>query len=174
MTDTVAYQLRADYADTFQGGVLATDTGYIHIYDALQAGDGTIVVHANDQVLRDLLAQYPPLKQVPAPDNPAVVVSRYDRMPLDALRHQASLRDIGHASSASRAKVTAALEQADAAQVEAVRAGDGQAAESPVDAADLDGQLITKTPVEFADLKYPDPLNTDDVEAGHVGEETNA
>jgi hypothetical protein len=126
--DLIAYALRSDLEGTvdveladgtqetrpkFGGGVLAVGDGDFHVADTLEAGGGTIVIRAHDQQLADVLDAYPALKRVAAPENPAAIVSPYERRSTDALRHLVSLRDADGEGS-SRAALIERLEYQDA------------------------------------------------------------
>lgn len=133
MQDLLAYALRADFEgtinveledgskekrDVYQGGLLAVGDSDFDVKAELDKGAGTIVVHAGDQQLVDLLDVYPALKRSTVPDKPKAIVSPYGRRPVETLRHLASLRDIdGPIGRASKAKLVAALEAQDAAQI---------------------------------------------------------
>jgi hypothetical protein len=137
--ELVAYGLRADYEGTttveladgsredrpnFGGGLLAVGDGDFNVGEALEAGQGVIVLKGNDQRLRDLLDAYPPLKEVPVPSSPATIVSPYERRQTDDLHVLASLR--GFEGRDRREKLIARLEQHD----DALAAGDQKAADA--------------------------------------------
>ncbi|MEJ7783172.1 MAG: hypothetical protein WKF96_00115 [Solirubrobacteraceae bacterium] len=118
---SVAYALRADH-EAFTGGVLAVGDGDIDIGAELEAGNGTIVVHASDQVLIDLLDLYAPLKRAEVPDG-ATALSRHERRTVTDLRHLASLRDLTGAGSLSRADLVRVLDAHDASLAHGAQAG---------------------------------------------------
>lgn len=127
MSDLVAFALTADYEGTveiegeqvpvFGGGLLNVGDGDFDVAQALDAGGGTIAVHAGDAPLIGLLDEYPALKRVAVPED-ATPVSRYDRVSTSALREQASVRDIDGAGGAARGAVVDALERQDVAIAE--------------------------------------------------------
>lgn len=150
--DLLAYALRADYEGEisdglprFGGAVLAVGDGDFHVRDSLELNDGTIVVHAHDQRLVDLLDAYPPLKRTTVPKNP-VAVSPYDRRTTEDLRDVASVRDIDNAASLSRKRLIAALIAQDAAIHGADQATVEAIADSPADAGEI---------ADAADLTIP-------------------
>jgi hypothetical protein len=121
--DLIAFALRAEHEGAvtveledgqtedrpkFGGGLLAVGDGDFNVGEQLEAGDGTIVVHAHDQRLVDLLDAYPPLKRVGVPAG-AAAISPYERKTLDELHLVASLRDLPGARSMSRPRLEAAL-----------------------------------------------------------------
>lgn len=156
--DAVAFALRAEYEGTetievdgstetvpkFGGGVLAIGNSDFHVADELAAGDGTIVVHAGDQQLIDVLSVYPALKAVPVPDK-AKPVSQYARQPLDDLRQTASLRDIHGAASLSKAKLVKALEAHDRQLAQGNQAAAAAVADDPGDATEGDAETDDST-----------------------------
>lgn len=85
---SVAYALRAEYEDSYAGGVLAV--GYdrtIDISAELENGSGQIVVADNDEALKAVLDGYPALKRVTT-DSDEPTVDRYDGMSLADLRRE--------------------------------------------------------------------------------------
>lgn len=145
---TLAYALRSEFDGTvdvqpdvdsdateerpkFGGGVLAVGDGDFDVAGALDEGGGVITIYAHDQLLRDLLDAYPPLKRVG--DAGGAPVSPYARQTEDALRHTASLRDIEHAGSASRTQLEDAL-LADDARIHGEVSGDVDPGDLVVDA----------------------------------------
>lgn len=153
--DTIAFALRAEYAGTtpvekdghdtevptFQGGLLNVGDGDINLGEALEAGDGHIVVQANDQQLADLLRAVPVLKEVATPEG-ATPISPYERLQADAVRTVAQARDIKGAASASKERLLPIL----AAHDEALAAGDlsaaRQIAEQPENATAIAGAAL--------------------------------
>lgn len=160
----IAYALRAELEGTveieidgesqtvpkFGGAVLAVGDGDLHVRDTLDEGGGVICVKAADQTLVDLLDAYPALKRVGVPKDPAHVVSPYDRLVTDALRHVASLRDIAGAGSASRSKLIAALEAQDEALESGNRAAAAAVGATTVSAEETVDQLDDGTPSDEA------------------------
>lgn len=142
--DTISFALTADYAGTteqdgeqvptFQGGLLGVGDGDIDLAEALDAGNGYIVVQSNDQALADLLRAVPVLKEVSTPEG-ATPISPYERQSVEGVRAVAQARGIRGAGSASKEKLLPIL----AAHDEALAAGDLSAAnaiaDSPGDAA---------------------------------------
>lgn len=78
-----AFALRAEYDGTvthedgttvpvYTGGVLAIPDGRSYdVREALDQGNGTIVVPDDDHLLSLVLSEYPALKSVPAPEKPS-------------------------------------------------------------------------------------------------------
>jgi hypothetical protein len=132
----VAYELRDEYAGTtevvpeegaepvkvptFQGGRLYVGDGDFAVAEALEAGNGKIVVKAIDQRLIELLSVYPALKRCSVPrgsdKNPRVVISPYKRRSVEDLRQAASLRDVKGAGSLSKERAIQILDAMDEAQ----------------------------------------------------------
>lgn len=115
--DTIAYGLRAEYADQgFTGGLLAIDGDRdFNVLEELEAGGGTIAVQATDTLLVNRLDAYPALKRVSASDvGPDDVVAQYDAHSVDALRTEVDRRGITGGGSARKADLIAALEADDA------------------------------------------------------------
>lgn len=125
--DLTAFGLTAEYDGTvdidgktvpkFSGGMLNVGDGDFGVREALDAGDGVIVVYSFDEALVALLDTYPALKRVPVP-TPAkgkqlTIVNPYARRSIESLRHVASLRDIG-ITGRSRKAIEAALLRHDA------------------------------------------------------------
>lgn len=70
--ESIAFALRSEYEETFEGGLLATADGDIDVGQELEDGDGTIVIDAvKSPATVDLLDNYPALKRVPAPEKSA-------------------------------------------------------------------------------------------------------
>lgn len=137
--DLIAFTLTADHAGTvmidrgdgpeevpkFGGGLLFTPTGDFATRDALDAGDGAIVLHAEDGPLIELLDALPAFKRTTVPDG-AQPISMYARQSVEALRAQITLRNSslpaalrGHGikpDGTSKAALIAALEADDAAR----------------------------------------------------------
>lgn len=131
----IAYELRAEFEDTFAGGVLAVGDGDFHVRDQLERGGGAIVVQSNDQRLVDLLDAYPALKRAKAPAD-ARPISPYERQTAEAIHHAAELRGVKGAGRASRDAIQIVLD-----------AHDRALAANP---ADVDG--VAETPQQLADL----------------------
>lgn len=93
----------------------------------LQKGRGKIVVRESDQQLVELLRTYAPLKETSAPKN-AKPISRYERLPTDQIRHEASVRDVDGAGSLSREDLIGRLEAQDDALEQQDPAAAAQAA----------------------------------------------
>lgn len=114
-TDTrVAYELRADYVDTFAGGLLRAGDRDLNIAELLEQGGGTIVVDAAATPLEvAILDDYPALKRVKAPEGEAATVSHAD-LTVRQLRDEAARRGMGGAASASKTALVQALDTDDA------------------------------------------------------------
>lgn len=68
----IAYALRADYEDSYTGGLLAVGTDRtINVREELDTGGGRIVVDENDEQLLTVLDHYPALKRTTADSAPA-------------------------------------------------------------------------------------------------------
>lgn len=63
--DSIAYALRAQYADDYLGCDLAVGDNSFNVLEALEKGNGQIVVDPNDHVLVLALDGHEPLKRVP-------------------------------------------------------------------------------------------------------------
>jgi hypothetical protein len=124
--EAVAYALRSEYEGTvtveredgskqelpkFGGGLVRVGEGDVDVAQALSDGKGAIVVQADDHTAIDVFDVYPALKRVEVPAK-AKPLSRYARLTLETLRHQASLRDLP--TSGSRRELERALEAQDA------------------------------------------------------------
>lgn len=90
-----AFALRAEYEGTvtqdgvevpaFTGGVLAIPDGRSYnVREALDEGNGTIVVGDDDHILAGVLSEYPALKSVAVPEKPKGRGSRSDSTAGDA------------------------------------------------------------------------------------------
>lgn len=127
--DVVAYALRSQHEGTvdveledgsteqrpkFGGAVLSIGGHTFDLGEHLEAGDGVVVVHQSDDLLRDVLDAVPVLKTVQVPKG-AEPVSKYERLPTDDLRHTGSLRDIRGSGGMSRADLIGSLEAYDRA-----------------------------------------------------------
>lgn len=113
---TIAFALRADFADDFDGGSVnvSPDGHALNVAEALAAGNGSIVTDESDSLIVAQLDTYPALKRVPA-DGATATVRRYDFMDAEAIHHEASRRSIlGPIGSASAEKLRTALIQQDA------------------------------------------------------------
>lgn len=141
-----AFTLREDYAGTveldggeqvpaFQGGVLAhgPDRRSFDVRAKLEEGNGTIVVESTDEELVELLRHYPPLKEVPVPED-APLQSGYDDAPVVALRAEAERRGLSKAGT--KAQLVERLQAHD----EAVASGDQEGAADPTPEDDNDDQ----------------------------------
>lgn len=166
--EKVAFELRADYqgtttvehedgsseeVPTYGGGLLAVGDGDFNVGEALEEGDGVIVVYEHDQRLVDLLETYPPLKRTSVPAG-VDAINPYARKTVDDLRTTASLRDIEGAGSLSRARLESVLLAHDAelaagaAPAEAVAAARDAAdgAPAPQSTGDASGSPENATP----------------------------
>jgi hypothetical protein len=68
---SIAYALRAEHHDTYLGGVLAVGDDSLDIRQALQDGNGVIVVPDTDTIRVTVLDAYPPLQRVDVPQDGA-------------------------------------------------------------------------------------------------------
>jgi hypothetical protein len=75
-------------------GVLAVGDSSIDVRAALQEGDGVLVVPDSDTVTQVVLDEYPPLKRVAVPDEPASVVDQFEALPHQALKDEARVRGL--------------------------------------------------------------------------------
>ena len=89
----IGYGLRAEYAENYLGGVLATSDGDFNVAEELEAGGGVITVDDGNHELVLVLDEYPALKRVGAPDD-ADPITRYDRMDRDTLRGELRGRNL--------------------------------------------------------------------------------
>lgn len=86
----IAFALRAEYEDTYLGGVLAVGNTSLDVKARLEEGDGTIVVSEADTMTLTVLDAYPALKRVPVPkDDPPPVTDRFEAMTVAELRDEA-------------------------------------------------------------------------------------
>lgn len=60
---SIAYALRAEYLDSYLGGVVAVGTGSLDIKAALDEGDGQIVVPEDEHLTVCVLDDYPALER---------------------------------------------------------------------------------------------------------------
>lgn len=183
--ETVAFALRADYEGTvdveledgsvetrpkFGGGLLAVGDGDFNVGDALEEGDGTIVVYQHDSRLVDLLEAYPALKRVSAPRG-AEAINPYGRRTHDDLKLLASLRDLeglGHASRDRLADVLLAHDAELAAGVAPAEAGDTAIAAAQSDASPQSHETSPPPADETGTTNEPEDGSDD---AGSTGEE---
>lgn len=111
---SIAFELRAEFVDTFAGGVLAVGDGDFHVRDELERGSGQIVVQSNDQRLVDLLDAYRPLKRAKVAAD-ARPISPYERQSAETIQHAAELRGVKGAGHASRDAIQIVLDAHDRA-----------------------------------------------------------
>lgn len=88
---SIAYALRAEHADSFGGAVICIGPNgeALDTKAALEEGDGKIVVSDNDQWTISKLDEHPQFKRVAVPDEPEVVVDRFEEMTVPQLRDEA-------------------------------------------------------------------------------------
>lgn len=114
---TIAYALRAEHTGTvevdgetvpaFGGGLLnIDDTRDLNVAEALEAGDGIIVVDDSDTLAIARLDAYPPLKRVDAAEH-VLTVDQYADANRAALDTELKRRGIGGLSATNDAKVSA-------------------------------------------------------------------
>lgn len=106
-----AYELRADYAPDsptpFLGGVVTIGDASLSIADALEQGDGRIVVDASDGAITAVLDAYPALKRTSAGDDARPTLRRYDLLSADELRAETRRRGLaGDSRDAMREQLT--------------------------------------------------------------------
>lgn len=145
----LAYALRADYEGIFRGGILALDGDRsFDTAQALEEGDGTIIVDDANIPLVLALDAFPALKRVSLPDNARVSQSAYDAHHLNALRHELRRRGIKVRGNITKQAAIDALVEHD----NRLQAGDQDANAAPDNlvTADPDGAIIT--PAERAEL----------------------
>lgn len=163
-SQAVAFALREEYAGTveqivtdpesgaeleritvpaFTGGVivipndLLEDDGY-NVREALDAGDGTIVVDANDVMVIQALDGYPALKRVEVPDG-ATVTSTLDGLRVGDLKRQAELRGVELEGNVKRDELVTGLRAFDRAR------GAGELVDDHTYAINADGDLVDLT-----------------------------
>lgn len=126
MPDLIAYALNREHDGTvthedgtegplFLGGVIAVDDNReLNIGELLNAGDGTIVVEAEDANAVRVLDEYPALKRTAAPADATPDVGRYDGLTVPDLKRELSARDLP--LSGARGDLVARLEESDAGE----------------------------------------------------------
>lgn len=141
---TVAYALREEYQGTtvqnidgedrevpvFTGGVIRAGEDDFDVREALDEGDGVIVVAETSSGLLSALDEYPALKRVAVPEG-AAPLTEYQGAPLGRLRVEAKRRGLDGYSRANREALIAALEEHDR------RAAAGEIDADPVSVDDL-------------------------------------
>lgn len=85
---SIAYALRAEYEDSYVGGVLCVGPNgeSLDTKQALEEGDGVIVVADHDQFAVTALDHAPAFKRVAVPDSPPDPVDRFDTMTVPELQ----------------------------------------------------------------------------------------
>lgn len=93
---SVAYALRAEYAEGFLGGRLRIDEARpdYDVLAELDAGNGAIVVADSDAPLIAVLDAYDPLKRVAAGDRAPTGDTGYGAQPASTLRAELKRRDL--------------------------------------------------------------------------------
>jgi hypothetical protein len=101
MQEMTAYGLRAEYQPTddgeprFGGGQLARSDGTtFDLAEALEEGDGTIVVSGADHNLTTLLDSHPALKRIGVPDGASPTTTPYEARNVPTLREDLRTRDL--------------------------------------------------------------------------------
>lgn len=147
--DAVAFALRAEFEGhvdveledgstetrpKYAGGLLAVGDGDLDVGQALEDGDGTIVLYAHDSRAVDLLEAYPAVKRVAVPAG-ASPINPYARRTHDDLKLQASLRDLEGVGNASKTRLAEVLLAHDAELAAGVAPGDAAIAAAHSDAS---------------------------------------
>ena len=101
MQEMTAYGLRAEYQPTddgeprFGGGQLArSDGSTFDLAEALEEGDGVIVVSGADHNLTTLLDSHPALKRIGVPDGASPTTTPYEARNVPTLREDLRTRDL--------------------------------------------------------------------------------
>lgn len=110
---SVAFSLRADHVEDYLGGVLAVGNSSVDVKAALDQGDGVIVVPDTDHQLVAILDDYPPLKRVPVPEEPAAVVDPLEDLSVAELRNQAKSAGVDKTGGLSKDELVAAIRAAE-------------------------------------------------------------
>lgn len=154
----VAFALREEFAGTveqveedggepvtvplYSGGLINIgpddETGDLNVGEALEEGDGVLVVDDNDPRVVNALDEYPPLKRVPVPAGREVDLGYADRNDAD-LRAELERRGVTAVGQGNKAGRVAALEALD---------------EHPLE-PNPDGGASTATLAEVLDGDYP-------------------
>lgn len=109
-----AFALTADAAETFQGGVARLPDGSaLDLAEALEEGDGQIVVHSGQTAKIEFLRSVPVLKEIPAPEGIEETIGYADR-PYAELKAEAERRRFGKIER-RKPDLAARLERHDAA-----------------------------------------------------------
>lgn len=89
-------------------GVIALGDSTFNVRQALEEGDGVIVVPDHDTLTIARLDDHPVLKRVPVPKEPETVVDRYEGMTVPELREEARSMGVENPGR-SREEVLAAV-----------------------------------------------------------------
>lgn len=120
---SIAYALRAEYHDTYVGGVLALGDTSLDVRQALQDGGGVILVEETDTMRTVTLDEYPPLQRIDPPAAGTVLPVGYVdpdpppkpvEIPIADLRARAKTLGV-ESPGRSREEITAAIAAAEAA-----------------------------------------------------------
>ncbi len=117
---TIAYGLRAahlsDGAEPFLGALIRIgESRDLNVAEALEQGDGRIVVAAEDYVAVNALDAFTALKRLPAEDDDAgaLAVSRWDKLLVGPLREALATRSLP--TTGNKPELVALLTRHDAA-----------------------------------------------------------
>lgn len=75
-------------------GVVAVGDSTLNVHDALEEGDGVIVVPDSDNLTMLVLDEHPQLKRVAIPDHPPAVSDRFGGLSLADIRDEAKQRGL--------------------------------------------------------------------------------
>lgn len=130
---SIAYGLRADYADNYLGGVIRAGDRDVNVLEALDDGSGVIVADDTDTELVNALDGRPELKRVAAPDEQQPVTSRYAEYSVADLRYEAQRRGLTVPAGTRKAALIDALVDHD----QRLAAGDTTVEASPANPVDV-------------------------------------